>query len=80
MSLKNCLKTNRRGEVKKMISRKGQSTLEYVIILTAIIGAVILAATRFVGPRVQNSMDSITQKMEDQVRNINFGNNAGQNP
>ena len=63
-----------------MFKKKGQSTLEYVIILTAIIGAIVVAATKFVKPRVEGSLDSITQKMEDQVRNINFGNNSTQNP
>lgn len=52
--------------------RKGQSTLEYVIILTAIIGAILFAATQFIKPRVQNSLDSVTNTMEKQVNKINF--------
>ncbi len=52
--------------------RKGQSTLEYVIILTAIIGGILFAATQFIKPRVENSLNSVTNKMEEQVNKISF--------
>lgn len=34
-----------------MLKRKGQSTLEYVIVLTAIVAAVLLATTQFLGKK-----------------------------
>lgn len=54
--------------------RRGQSTLEYVLVLTAIIAGIILAATKFVRPRVENSVDHVSQQMENQVKKIDFGN------
>lgn len=57
-----------------MRKRKAQSTLEYVIVLTAIVAAIILAATKFIQPRVENSLDTITQKMTDQIGKVSFSN------
>ncbi|MDP2905127.1 MAG: hypothetical protein Q8O22_02335 [Candidatus Omnitrophota bacterium] len=59
-----------------MFRKKGQSTLEYVLILTAIIGAIILAASTFIGPRVQNSINHVTNQMQEQVERIQFGGAA----
>ena len=56
-----------------MFRKRGQSTLEYVLILTAIVGAIILAATRFIKPRVEGSIEHVTQEMQDQVDRIKFG-------
>ncbi|MBU1998970.1 MAG: hypothetical protein ABIG46_00670 [Candidatus Omnitrophota bacterium] len=55
-----------------MKKRRGQSTLEYVLVLTAIVGAIILAATKFVKPRVEASLDHVTGEMNDQVNKIQF--------
>jgi len=55
-----------------MFQRKGQSTLEYVIILTAIVAAVIVGA-KVVGGKVGNSMSSVATKMDDKVSTINLG-------
>lgn len=52
--------------------RKGQSTLEYVLVLTAIIGGIIFAATQFVKPRVEKSLDHVTDQMQSQVEKIDF--------
>lgn len=52
--------------------RKGQSTLEYVIILTTIIAAILFAATQFIKPRVEDSLKSVTGEMLKQVRKIEF--------
>lgn len=44
-----------------MRSKKGQSVLEYVIVLTAIVAAVIFAAGKFIKPAVEQAMsDSAT--------------------
>lgn len=55
-----------------MLTKKGQSTLEYVIILTAIVGAIIFAATSFMKPRVQDSLDHVTGTMNNTVQKIAF--------
>ena len=54
--------------------RRGQSTLEYVLVLTAIIAAIIYVAVQFVKPRVESSMDHVTNEMQNQVNRIHFGN------
>jgi uncharacterized protein (UPF0333 family) len=54
------------------VQKKGQSTLEYVLVLTAIVAAIILAATKFVKPRVEGSMDHVSQQMQNQVEKIDF--------
>ncbi|RJP27416.1 MAG: class III signal peptide-containing protein [Candidatus Omnitrophota bacterium] len=56
-----------------MLSKRGQSTLEYVLILTAIIAAIILVANNFVRPRVGSSLDHVTNQMEQQANRIQFG-------
>jgi uncharacterized protein (UPF0333 family) len=54
------------------VQKKGQSTLEYVLVLTAIVAAIILAATKFVKPRVEGSMDHVSGQMQGQVEKIDF--------
>ena len=60
--------------MKKVLSRSGQSTLEYVIVLTAIVAAILFAATQFIKPgvnkifgeaggRLNNSGDVFTNKI-----------------
>ena len=38
--------------MKKVLSKRGQSTLEYVIVLTAIVAAILFAAAVFIKPNV----------------------------
>jgi len=57
-----------------MFKRKGQSTLEYVIILTAIVAAVIIAS-KMVGGKVESSLNSVSTKMDSKVQNMNLGGN-----
>ncbi|MFH0940750.1 MAG: hypothetical protein V1840_02715 [Candidatus Omnitrophota bacterium] len=38
--------------MKKVFSKVGQSTLEYVIVLTAIVAAILFAAAQFIKPSV----------------------------
>ena len=61
---------------KVQLSSKGQSTLEYVVILTAIIAAIIFAATTFMRPRVSASLDHVTNEMNNQVNLIKFGDST----
>ncbi|MFZ2938479.1 MAG: hypothetical protein WA066_07275 [Candidatus Omnitrophota bacterium] len=58
--------------------KKGQSTLEYVIIITAIVAGIIFAATTFLKPRVQNALDHATSEMQSGVELINFSGGTAQ--
>ena len=42
---------------------KGQSILEYVIVLTAIIAAIVIAATNFIGKSVNSSLGSASNSI-----------------
>jgi hypothetical protein len=55
----------------KRLSR-AQSTLEYVIILSAVIGAIILVANTILKPKLQDSYDGLTTKMSDKIQEVNF--------
>lgn len=59
-----------------MLRKKGQSTLEYVLVLTAIIGAIMVAAQTIIRPGVSNTLNSVTNQMETQVSRINFATGA----
>jgi len=59
-----------------MSKRKGQSTLEYVIILTAIIAAIVFAAATFLKPKVESSLDHVTTQMELGVQQLNLANTS----
>jgi hypothetical protein len=48
-----------------MRNKKGQSILEYVIVLTVIIAAVAIGAGKFINPAVQNSMQNVNKTIED---------------
>lgn len=51
--------------------RNGQSTLEYVIILSVIVGAVILIAGQLKS-NLSNSYTTLGNKMESKVGQVNF--------
>jgi hypothetical protein len=53
------------------LTRKGQNTLEYVIILAAVVGAIIVIAGIF-KPKLQNSYDDLGTKMQDKVNTVTF--------
>jgi len=55
-----------------MLRKKGQSTLEYVIILTAIVAGIIYAATKFVKPKVESSLEHVSGEMENAVSKIKY--------
>jgi len=42
------------GEMRR---KKGQSILEYVIVLTVVVAAIAYAATKFIGPAVKNAFE-----------------------
>ena len=51
---------------------KAQSTLEYVIILAAIIGAIVLVENTMLKPSLQNTYSGLTTKMENKAGDVNF--------
>lgn len=52
--------------------KKAQSTLEYIIIFTVIVGAILLAANALIKPRMRNIFDHASEQAEKAVRHINF--------
>ena len=42
----------------KCKSKRAQSTLEYIIVLTAVIGLIIYAASQWIGKGVKTSLDN----------------------
>ncbi len=54
--------------------KKAQSTLEYVIVFTAIIAGIIIFANTVMKNRVQGSLEDVAGKMENKVKSIDFGN------
>ena len=52
--------------------RKGQSTLEYIIVFTVVVGAVLFAANTFIKGRMQNMFNHATDQAEKAVNHINF--------
>ncbi|MDI6758183.1 MAG: hypothetical protein QMD94_00685 [Candidatus Omnitrophota bacterium] len=55
-----------------MFKKKGQSTLEYILVFTAIIAGIIFAATKFMKPATERSMEHVSTQMEEQVKRIKF--------
>lgn len=45
--------------------RKGQSILEYILVLTAIVGALVWAAATFIKPAVQQGMTDAQTGVEN---------------
>jgi len=52
--------------------RKGQSTLEYVIILAAVVGAIIAIGATILRPKLVNSYDVLTDTMETKIGSVTF--------
>ena len=50
--------------------KKGQSVLEYVILLTVIVAAIAFAATKFIGPAVSTTLDSSAQSITGAVSRL----------
>lgn len=53
-------------------SRKAQSTLEYIIIFTAVVGAILWGANTIIKPKMQNIIDHVGTQAETAVKNVNF--------
>ena len=57
--------------MRRLRNKTGQSTLEYVVVLTAIIAAVMLAVPKIQG-HVQTAFEHAAKEMEDGVKKINY--------
>ncbi len=57
--------------------RKGQSILEYVIILTAIVLVIIAAATGVMKPSVEKTMDNAGKVVDHAAEKLLEGTGAG---
>jgi len=53
-------------------SKRGQSTLEYIIILTAIVGAIIAVANSVLKPKVTGIFTHVSEQAENAANKINF--------
>ncbi len=53
--------------------RKAQSTLEYVIVFTAIVAGIIIFANTVMKKNVQGSLEDVANKMDAKVKTIDFG-------
>jgi Flp pilus assembly pilin Flp len=51
--------------------KKGQSTLEYVIILAAVVGAIILVAGKL-NSKIGDSYDTLGTTMQNKVNEVDF--------
>ena len=54
----------------KKENKKAQSTLEYILVLTAIIGVIIWAAGSLVKPAVQKSLNAADKALSDAAGKI----------
>ena len=59
-------------------SRKAQSTLEYILIFAAIVGAVIVAANTIIKPKVTSMMEHSATQAETAVKHIDFSGSSGE--
>ena len=57
-----------------MKARKGQSTLEYVIILTAIIAVIIVFAGGVLKTKTQSTLEHVATQMDNQAQRITYSN------
>jgi len=60
-------------EVRKMLRQKrAQSTLEYIIIFTAVVGAILLAANTIIKPKVNSMLEHVAEEAENAVQHVSF--------
>jgi hypothetical protein len=55
-----------------MRNKKGQSILEYIIVLTVIIAAITWAATTYIGPGIQKSFQNMNSSIVNASERINY--------
>lgn len=52
--------------------KKAQGTLEYIIILTVIVGAILWAANTLIRGRMQSILNHVSGQAETAVQHVNF--------
>lgn len=52
--------------------KRGQSTLEYLLILTGIVAAIIVATQNVVKPTIGNIFNKVTNEAQNAVNHVNF--------
>lgn len=55
-----------------LTGKKAQSTLEYIIIFTVIVGAILFAANNLIRGKMQNILEHVSNQAETAVKHINF--------
>lgn len=55
-----------------LTAKKAQSTLEYIITFTVIVGAILFAANNLVRGKMQNILEHVSNQAEIAVKHINF--------
>ena len=55
-----------------LMKKNGQSTLEYIIIFTVIVAAILIAANGVIKTKVQNMLEHTANQAESAVGHINF--------
>jgi len=57
-------------------SRRAQSTLEYILVFTAVVAAIIFFANSVLKPKVGNMLEHVANEAETAVNHISFGGNT----
>lgn len=52
--------------------KKAQSTLEYIIIFTVVVAAVLIAANTMIRGRMQNILNHVSNQAQTAVEHVNF--------
>lgn len=52
--------------------RKAQSTLEYIIVFTVIVGAILLAANTLIRTKMSSIFTHVTDQAEKAVKHVDF--------
>lgn len=52
--------------------KKGQSTLEYIIVFTVIVAAILFASNTFIRGRITEIINHTTQQAVEAVDHVNF--------
>jgi uncharacterized protein YpmB len=52
--------------------KKAQSALEYIIVFTVIVGAILLAANTLIRQKMNNIFEHVTNQTERAVEHVNF--------
>jgi len=62
----------KKGGIKMFRGKKGQSTLEYVLILTTVVAVIMVVASGVLKPKLEDSLNSVAGSMETKIKNIKF--------